>query len=371
MNKAAQTQTQLSRRKTGGGVGTEGQAGPLSRWLSELVLLPGLSGHEGEVAAQVRSVLAGLGIRSTSDRVGNVYVAVRGRSRRRLLVTAHLDEVGFLVGRARGKGWGAVPVGHARVSEREAAPVLIRASAGPVPGRVRRWEEGFFLAVEESGSQAEWIRPGDPVTFAAPPQSQGGRFSAKSLDNRVGCALLLDLASALQERVPGWSTHLVWTVREEYGFTGVLAAAHRIDPDVALTVDVTPAGPGYAKWEQPARLGRGAVLTLLDGGLLGYPELLDSLQQRAAESSLPLQVEVVSRGWSEASQLQKAAAGCPAAALCVPILHNGTAREVLDWHDLEAASKLLKRFSTDPCRRGGAPAGSGGKIKNRTGKSTW
>lgn len=226
--------------------------------LKELMLVPGLSGHEGRVATAIAAHLDRMALPHRSDRLGNLVCTLPGDpALPSVLVFTHMDQLGFVVRKIEADGLirlerlGGVP-------ERALAAqaVVICTEGADLPGviankshhattpeekyRVVPYAELYVDAgfAAKAEAEAAGVRIGTPVCYAPRVlELANGRIAGTSVDDRAGCAALLALAAA-RDGKPGPTLHLVWSVQEEYNLRGVLPAATALAPDIALQIDL-------------------------------------------------------------------------------------------------------------------------------------
>ncbi|MEO0829374.1 MAG: M20/M25/M40 family metallo-hydrolase, partial [Pseudomonadota bacterium] len=230
----------------------------LKQDLLDLMRVPGLAGHEGRVRQALAERLQGLGVKATTDRMGNLFASFDGDGPK-VLVFAHMDQLGFVVRRIEPEGLlrlerlGGVP-------ERALAgqEILVYGQRGlNVPGviankshhatapdekyRVLPYAEVFVDAGFASAAEAEaaGVQIGAPVVYAPAAQEVAqGRVLGTSVDDRAGCAVLLELARRLKARTGGPPVHLAFTVQEEFNLRGAQTLAQRLEPDIAIQLDL-------------------------------------------------------------------------------------------------------------------------------------
>jgi putative aminopeptidase len=301
--------------------------------LTELMLIPGLSGHEGRVARAIRMHLDRMALSHHTDRLGNLSVTIKGdRSAPSVMVFTHMDQLGFIIRKVEEDGLirlerlGGVP-------ERALAAqgVLICGGLGDVPGviankshhatgpdekyKVVPYADLYVDAGFASKAQAAdaGVVTGTPVTYLPRViDLAGGRIAGTSVDDRAGCAVLLALAERLSLRTHGPTVHLVWSVQEEFNLRGVLPAATRLAPDVALQIDLllacdTPdmaargdvalgGGPGISLYSFH---GRGTL-----NGVIPHPALVRLMEETARAEGLRLQRSAHTGALTDLSYIQ-------------------------------------------------------------------
>jgi putative aminopeptidase len=340
--------------------------------LTELMLIPGLSGHEERVAGAIRGHLDGLGLTHRTDRLGNVTCTIPGDpAAPSVLVFTHMDQLGFIVRKIEADGLirlerlGGVP-------ERALAAqaVVLCTPQGDLPGviankshhatgpdekyRVTPYAELYVDAgfSNQDGALAAGVNVGTPVVYM--PRAfdlAGGRMAGTSIDDRAGCAVLLALAQRLAARAGGPTVHLVWSVQEEFNLRGVLPAATAAAPDIALQIDLllacdTPdmaargdvalgGGPGISLYSFH---GRGTL-----NGVIPHPALVRLMEETAQAEGLPLQRSAHTGALTDLSYIQfMGAEGVACLDVGFPLRYTHSALEVVDLADLSALINLLE-----------------------------
>ena len=341
--------------------------------LSELMLIPGLSGHEGRVAAAIAGHLDRMGLTHRSDRLGNLTATIPGDpARPSVMVFTHMDQLGFVIRKVEPSGLLRLErVGGVPERALPAQAVLISTRMGDLPGviaskshhatapdekyRVLPYAElyvdaGFASAVD---AHAAGIRIGDPVVYLPRvlPLAHG-RIAGTSVDDRAGCAVLLTLAKRLLQRTTGPTVHLVWSVQEEFNLRGVLPAATALAPDIALQIDLILAcdTPDMGHRGEVC-LGGGPAISLYSfhgrgtlNGLIPHPALVALMEETAEALSMPpLQRSAHTGALTDASYVQFAGPeGVACLDLGFPMRYSHSALEVVDLADLAALVTLLE-----------------------------
>ena len=343
----------------------------LCRDLMDLMLLPGLSGHEDRVRRAVTARLDAEGIATRSDRLGNLEAYFPGTGPR-VMIFAHMDQLGFVVRRIGDDGllWverlGGVP-------ERAlpAQDVLICVGEGrDVPGvighkshhatppaekyRVLPYAELYVDTGLTSAAAAEaaGIRIGTPVVYRPAAARMGDdRVCGTSVDDRAGCAVLIELARSLSRRTAGPPVHLVFSVQEEFNLRGVLPMARRIAPDIAIQLDLmlNSDTPDMAD-RGDMKLGGGAGMSLYSfhgrgtlNGVIPHPALVRLMEETAHQHAMPLQRSAQTGILTDLSYVQLEGEGVACIDMGYPMRASHSAREICDLNDLVALTELLDR----------------------------
>ena len=333
--------------------------------LIALMRVPGLSGHEGRVAAAIRKMLP---VEAAGDRMGNL-TATFGSGGPVVMLFTHMDQLGLVVRRVDEDGMirvhrlGGVP-------ERALASqaVVLATPAGDLPGviankshhatgpdekyRVLTAPEVFIDAGFASRAEAEaaGVRIGTPVTYAPNVvELAGGRIAGTAVDDRAGCAVLVDVARRLAEEAPGATVHVVFSTQEEFNLRGAVVAAQRLRPDVAIQVDLMLATdtPDMGALGD-MRLGGGPGISLMSfhgrgtlNGVLPDPVLVALAEDAAGAEGLPLQRSAQVGVLTDLSYVQLVGEGVASLDVGFPMRYSHSSLEVVDPADLDALSRLL------------------------------
>ncbi|HHT85137.1 MAG: M42 family metallopeptidase [Bacillota bacterium] len=327
--------------------------------LRTLTSLSGVSGNEYEVRSAIIKELESMGISYECDVLGNV-IARKGNQGPKVLVDAHMDEVGLIITYIEKDGFLRFrPVGgidpRVLVSKRvlvgkEKIPGVIGAKAIHLQERDERTRviptDRLFIDIgAESREQAEKkVQPGDYVVFDTEYEELSpGIVKAKALDDRVGCALLLEI---LKQDWQNIQLYAVFAVQEEVGLRGARVAAFAVEPDMGIALEGTVCAdiPGTDKEFQATRLGKGAALSIMDRGSIPDRAMLNQLVKIAEDEGIPYQFREATSGGNDAGVIQQAKAGCPVASVSVPCRYIHTPCSVMSMSDFEAARKLIIKF---------------------------
>ncbi len=308
----------------------------------------GPSGHEAAVRELIRAELP-KGVETRVDAMGNLIVHRKGKgaSGRRVMLAAHMDEIGIVVTHVDQKGFlrfgnvGGVfpmPLTGGRVRFADGITGIIGLERLEDPSRVPQLEK-FYIDVGATDASDCPVRVGDVGCFHRPFEDLGKRLVAKAMDDRIGCAVLLQ---CLKDMSPSaHDLYFVFTVQEEVGLRGATTSGYGVEPEIALAVDVTNTGDTPECPPMAVSLGAGPAVKIKDSGMLTHAGVKDWLIRTAEAAAIPYQREVLVRGTTDASVIQVSRAGVPAGCLSIPTRYVHSPSEVVDFGDVEAAVKLL------------------------------
>ena len=330
-------------------------------FLRDVTRLPGLPGHEHEVAAHVAEAFKPLADAIAIDPMNNV-VARCGNAGPKILVAAHMDEIGLVVrgieedGALRLRQSGGV---DPRILP--AAEVKVWTKTGPLMGFIGAKAPHLLNETErmqatklddvyvDLGMPAEMVKEkvrfGDMVTLVAPMTAlANGRYAGKTMDDRAGVAAMLVAAEELGKLKHGAQALFAATTQEEVGMIGAKAAGFSQKPDAAIAVDVTHgAGPGTGKWE-----AHPIDRLVIDRGPNINPELFRRLQKTAKDNGIDVNVGISNgRTHTDADALDLSNAGVPSVLISIPLRYMHTTVETLDAQMIEQCGKLMALFIRD------------------------
>ncbi len=190
------------------------------------------------------------------------------------------------------------------------------------------------------------VRVGDVAAFQRPFVDLGDTLLAKSMDDRIGCAILVETLRQLTGSPH--TVHFVFTVQEEMFLQGATTAAFKVRPDVSLAVDVTDSGDIPERKHFEVKMGGGPAIKVKDKGMLAHAGLRRWLVSTAEAQGIPHQLEVLPFGTTDAKAMQLAHEGSAAGAISIPCRHVHTPSEMVSLSDAENAVKLLLAVLAQP-----------------------
>jgi endoglucanase len=328
--------------------------------IQKLVETPGPSGYEAQIRSVVRAEIEPYVDELQVDALGNL-IARKGQGSAdgiKIMLAAHIDEIGIMVTQVDGNGFarfttlgGVRPftcVGS-RVRFLKGASGIISMEPLDDMSKVPTFEQ-LYIDLGLSGNQDAPVRVGDVAVFDRPFLDLGERLVAKSMDDRIGAAVLVETLHQLKETPH--QLYFVFSTQEEVGLRGATTAAFGIDPDLGLAVDVTGTGdtPRRTKVRMEVSLGKGPAIKVRDGGMLADRRVVDWMIQGAEKLGLPYQLEILEGGSTDARAMQITRAGIPAGCLSIPCRYVHSPSEMVDYQDVQEAVKLLVELVSHPVK---------------------
>jgi len=302
--------------------------------LSKLTDALGVSGDEQEIRQIVMDELEGIADEMRVDHLGNLLVTKLGKGEKRLrvMVAAHMDEVGFMLIKDEGKGifefrvvGGIDPrqlVGKQVIVGRDHVPGIIGAKAIHLttPEERKQTLPVTQLRIDLGPGGSAKAKPGDRATFATKLQVMGPTICAKALDNRLGVYNLIQLVKNAPENI---DLLAAFTVQEEVGLRGAKVAAFSFNPDIGIAIDSTPAFdlPHYDGEENTlyrTHLDGGPAIYVMDGATIADRRLVDWLVDTAKAENIPWQFRQPAPGGTDAGAIHRVREGVPSVSVSVP-----------------------------------------------------
>ncbi len=329
--------------------------------LEQLSNLNGVSGDEGRVRRFIREAVASCGGDIRTDTMGNLYVHKKKTGRPVVMVCAHMDEVGLLITNIRDDGeleyapCGIDPrvmPGRRVVVGKDAIPGVVgskaihcqtkEAFAKSIPHK----ELTIDIGAKDKADAEKYVSIGDYAAFTTRFSLFGdGLMMGKALDDRVGCAAVIELLKDDYD----CDFYGVFTVQEEVGTRGAMIAAYNVKPDVCLVMEGTTANdmPDSKGHQWVTRVGKGPAISFMDRGTMVRPQMFDALRSAAKAAGIPFQLRQGANGGTDAGAIHKAVGGCFAGGISVPCRYIHSATSVASIFDFENAIALADAFLSD------------------------
>jgi tetrahedral aminopeptidase len=290
--------------------------------------------------------------------MGNVTAVKKGSDRKKIMIAAHMDEIGFMVTHIDDDGFLRFhTLGGFDPKTLTAQRVVVHGKRdlvgvmGSKPIHIMSAEEktkpaqitDYFIDLGMSKEEViKYVNVGDPVTRQRELIEMGNCVNCKSLDNRVSVFILIETLRKLKHTP--YDVYSVFTVQEEVGLRGASVAAHHIEPDFGFALDVTIAYdvPGSKPHEQVTRLGGGAAIKIMDASTICDPRMIDFMKQTADKQGIKWQPEILTAGGTDTAGLQRNGKyGSIAGAISIPTRHIHQVIEMADKDDINSCIRLL------------------------------
>ena len=314
----------------------------------------GPSGNEGKVASVLAEEIHPYCDEVYTDALGNLIAHKRGTSGKKLMLSAHMDQIGFIVVDIDENGFlrignvgGILPslsVAREVVFENGVHGVIYFETPETRDAKAVASLPNMYVdigcATREEAEQK--VQVGDMCVFVSNFVDLGSRMASGAMDNRVCCAILVE---AMKQLSSPHDVYVVFTVQEEVGLRGSGAAAYAIEPDLNINLDVTLTGDTPKMPAMSVALGKGPAIKMMDSSVI-VPQCVRKFMIDCAEQAgIPFQREVLRAGGTDTAAVQRTRSGVLAGCISIPSRYVHTPAEVVDRTDVEQAVELLRAMA--------------------------
>lgn len=329
--------------------------------IKELCLLDGPSGCEDQVRAYIKEKAAPYANEVRVDALGNVIAFKKGKksTSNKLMLAAHMDEVGMMIQSIASNGdlqfscvggidrrvllGKPVTVGEKKIPGVIGLKPIHLTTPEERKGIPKVKELTIDIGAKNREEAEALVSPGDYVSFVSDVVEYGNGFmKAKALDDRVGCAVMLEL---LKEELPMDCT-FAFTVQEEIGCKGAMGAAFSVTPEIALILETTTATDlaGVKGFKQVCCLGQGPVIPFMDGGSVADRGLYELIRTLAEQNNIPWQTKHMIAGGNDARAIQRSKEGVRTVVMSAAVRYLHAPSSVACVRDFEDIHKLARLF---------------------------
>ena len=328
--------------------------------LGQICKTPGAPGFEGGIRKLVHKHLKPLVDETRIDRMGNLIGFKKGKSSEKLVITAHLDEIAFIVQHIDEKGFIRFhPLGGFDPKTLTAQRVIVHGKKdligvmGSKPihlmspderNKAPKIEDYFIDMGMDKAEVEKWIQIGNPITRERELIEIGDCVNSKSLDNRISVFILLETLKNLQGKELPYDLYTVFTVQEEVGLRGAITASQDLSPDYCIALDVTIAFdvPNAMDHEKVSQLGKGVAIKVLDGSIICDQRMVEFMKNLAIGQKIPWQLEILPKGGTDTAAFQRFGGPTIAGALSIPCRHVHQVIEMCHKSDILNTMQLLE-----------------------------
>ena len=331
--------------------------------LKRLCEVDGVSGREDAVVELIEEELKGSADEIRKDAIKNITAVkygTKGENRPKIMLAGHIDEIGFLIYNIDKSGFASiVPVGGwqagsiyghtVRVHTRKGEVLKAVVSAPPAltpeaAGKAVKLDKLFVDFGLPGEVVKEKVARGDWVSMDTEYMEMGDCLVAKAFDDRVGAYIIIEAFKRYNN--PSIDVYCVGTTQEEVGLRGSTVAAQAIKPDIGIAADITGAGdtPGVPPAMKICDLGKGVAIKQQDASVICSPSLVNFLRDIAEAKKIDHQMEILVRGGTDTSTMQKFGGNTHATCLSIPTRNGHSPVAIIHKHDVETAIELLIEF---------------------------
>ncbi len=342
------------------------QLDPTLQMFKELTDANGIAGNERAPREVMKKYIGPYADTVETDNLGSVIAKKVGDANGpKIMVAGHLDEVGFMITQIDDKGfikfqtvggwWSQVMLAQrVTITTRKGDEIIGVIGSKPphiLPADVRNKVvdiKDMFIDIGAASKEEvlDWgVRPGDMVTpyFEFNVMKNEKYLLAKAWDNRIGCAIAIDVMKALKNEKHPNILYSVGNVQEEVGLRGAKTATFKIQPDIGFAVDVGVAGdtPGVTAKESTSKMGAGPQIVVYDASMVSHRGLREFVLDVADEHNIPYQFEAMAGGGTDAGSIHVTANGIPALSIGIATRYIHSHAGILHRDDYDNAVKLM------------------------------
>lgn len=316
--------------------------------LKRLTACDAPSGCEKGITNLIKTEVEGVADEVYTDALGNLIVHKKG-SGKRLMFAAHCDEIGIIVTFIDEKGFlrfadvGGLYLRNLVNRKVRFENGIIGVIGTEEENEKRSMSKMYIDIGENSREEAEkLVSVGDAAVFVGDFFVQGSNVISKALDNRAGCYVLIE---ALKRVKSENDLYFVFTTQEEVGLRGARTAAYAINPDYALSVDITDTGDTPKCPKMAVKLGEGAAIKVMDYSVITSREVREALIELAKENDVKYQLEIMTEGGTDAGVIHFTRGGIKTGGISIPTRYIHSPSEMISINDLNSCTELLVLFA--------------------------
>ncbi len=326
--------------------------------LKRLTEASGISGNEKEVRDIIYNEIKDYVDEIKVDRIGNLIFHKKGNNvgSKKLMFAAHMDEIGLMVKEIDNKGFlKFISVGG--IDKRILVSKLVQVGENKIPGvigakpihlqkkdessKVLDWDQLYIdIGAKSEDDAKKYVSVGDYVSFATKYEEIGNKLiKAKAIDDRVGCALLVDLIKADTNA----DFYGAFTVMEEVGLVGAGPASYTIKPDYALIIEGTVCHeePKLESHQIPTKLGLGPAISIMDRTTIFDSSFRKTIVEIAEKNKIPYQYRKTNMGGNDAGKIHTANTGCISGGISIPTRYIHSPSSLMSKVDYDNTLALL------------------------------
>lgn len=322
--------------------------------LLKMLDVPGPSGFESACADMIEQEIRPFVDEIYRDVMGNLICVKKGPGKK-VMVSAHMDEIGYIVTGIEDEGFLRITnIGGIYADLMPGTHVVLKSGAqgvlfreGGHSGALSMDKLFIDIGASTKAEALEKAAIGDWAVARPQVSVMGNRISSPYLDDRAGCAVLLESIKNLKKTDA--QVYAVFSTQEELGVRGATTAAYDIDPDYGMAIDVTIADdfPMAKKKVLTTALGKGAAIKIMDRGSISHPIIKNAMEDAAKKANVPYQFEVLTGGATDAMAIHLTRSGVPSGTLSIPCRYVHAPCETVDLGDMDACVKLLTQYLED------------------------
>lgn len=327
--------------------------------LKELTGAFGVSGYESGIAKVIKDNIKGYADEVTTDAIGNIIAVKKGNGelKKRIMVSAHMDEIGFSVLKITDDGFLKVRnIGGISAHTSYMNRVIFKNGIQGVISCTEKVEKieakdidklYIDICAKSKEDALKLVSIGEPACYVGEYQELPNNcVTAKALDNRIGCYILIEALKKMA--VPYNDVYFVFSVQEEVGLRGATAAANSINPEIGIAVDITGSFDVPNDKNGNAVLGGGAAIKVMDNSVICDEYLVDEMVKCSIDNNIKYQLDVLAGGGTDAGAINTSNNGVKSSGISIPTRYGHSPNGIVSMDDVNACVDLLWKFG-DRC----------------------
>ncbi|MCL2565743.1 MAG: M42 family metallopeptidase [Defluviitaleaceae bacterium] len=311
----------------------------------------GPSGSECEIRAIIEAEIKNYVDEVTTDVLGNL-IARKKADAPKMMLAGHMDQIGFLISHIDEKGYlkfaniggfSEYALFNQRVKFKNGTIGVIRSERVENMKADFNMEKLYIDIAASSKEEAEKkVKIGDTCVYCNETYVDDNIIMTPALDDRIGCYIMIEAAKKLKN--PVYDTYFVFTVQEEIGLKGARASGYTVDPDYAISFDVTGSFDTPNALKFPSKMGDGAAIKIKDNSLICSPDVVNFMEKVAKDNNIPYQFEILTIGGTDSGAIQMTKGGVKAGVVSVPSRYIHSDNEMCSVKDVENCVELTVKI---------------------------
>ncbi|MDF2891776.1 MAG: family peptidase [Clostridia bacterium] len=320
--------------------------------LKELSQAFGVAGYEKEVRELIKEEVKAYSDEIITDAMGNliVYKMGEGPQKKKIMLAAHMDEIGLQVtkiendGQIKVKTLGFLWLSTTYMSRFKFRNGIIGIAAGRIEDQKNEFTKLYIdIGAKSKEEASKYVKLGDVASYIGEYiELKDNNIAAKALDDRIGCYIMVEALKRIVK--PQNDIYFTFTVQEELGCRGAKVCAERIKPDLGIAIDVTPAHDYPCDLEGSNTLGAGTGIKISDPSVICDEYLIDEMVQCCEENAIKYQYDVIDKGGTDASSINQSNLGVRTAGITVATRYPHGPNSMVNMLDVEASIQLLCKY---------------------------
>lgn len=323
--------------------------------LKKLTKTFGVSGREGKIDKVIREYVEDYADEITTDGIDNliVYKKGYGENKKKIMVSAHKDEIGFMVTSIDDNGFLKVRnVGGISVAVSVSNKIIFKnGTIGIVGfskglGEIKQNVLDMYVDIGATSKEdaEKKVKVGDVASYVGDLfELQNGRVAGKAIDDRVGCYIGIKALMELEK--PYNDMYFVFSSQEELGLKGAIVASRSVKPDIGIAVDITGSFDTPDSKGGNVKLGGGAAIKAMDGSVICDKTVISTMVDICKENNIKCQMDVLASGGTDAGAMNTSNYGVRAGGISIPTRNGHSPVGMIDMADVKACIELLVKFS--------------------------